>query len=227
MRASASGKGSVGQETLAYDAEPFMSAERTITIGAAPATRAADIEEHRMVLAKHNNNVFLHLTYETYAPLDGTNLTAWIEAPNRAFDHGAYTCPAGQRLTSDNWNRVDNIEHDPEHRYPYHPAEFAFSTMRLWHGSGVTLHVEEVLEPESEVDPNELRRITFDVTELLREYVEPETLERIYDTDEELEYHDEYHITIMLGLRDAGLIVGDGLVLTVRKWDYIKDDIEL
>ena len=219
----------VNEEALGHDAEAFFSAERTITIGAAPATRAAvEIEEHRMTLAKHNNNICLHLEYADYVPTGGTNLTAWIDSPGRAFHYQPYNAGAGGMLRSDFWARVDNYDSDATHPYPRHPAEMSFSTMRMWHGSRMTLCIEEYAGQGAEVE-DELRRLTIDVTEVLREYIEPETGEKIYDTDEELEFHDEYHITVRLSEFENSVIVGDGfgLVVQVRKWDYIKGNIDL
>ena len=219
----------VDGEVLAYDAEAFFSSERTITIGVTPATRAAtEVEEHQMVLAKHNNNLYLHLEYDDYVPTESTNLTAWIDSPNRAFHYRPYNAGTGQMLRSDFWARTDNYDRDTEHRYPYHPAEMSFSTMRMWHGGNMVLYIQE--EPETGAVAEEFRRLTIDVTGALKEYVEPGTTEqRIYDTDAELEFHDEYHITVRLSELENPVIVGNQkqMVVMVRKWEYVKGSIIL
>ncbi len=212
-------RSTVNGEVLMYDAEPFFSAVREITIADGVQT---EVPEELMRLAKHNNNIYLHIEYLDYVPMAGTNLTARIEASNRAFDHAPYT--SVQKLTSNHWLRTNNFDIDEAHWLPYHPAEFRFTTMRMWHGSDMTLIIREEPDQGAEVDESELRQITYDIDETLAKVRNPENQEAIYGTDEALEFHDEYHIHVQLGLSDNPIVVeyvDVRLVVGVQKWNYI------
>jgi hypothetical protein len=219
----------VTSDELSYDAESLFSAAKEITVLADPDY----VQVENMQLTKHNNNVIIHIEYDEeapYIPTDGTNLTAWIDGSNRRqyyLNEGQmkdkyelYTTNGSSKLTSNYWERIDNTA---AHRLPDHPARFSFTTMRLWHGSDVSLHVQETPQSGSRAPVDDLRTVDIDLE--LRLLLDES--QQIYGSDLDLEYHDEFHITVRLD--NGGVVVGDPTDdhLIVKKWDYVHGDIPL
>jgi hypothetical protein len=220
-------------DELSYNAESLFSAAKEITVEADPE----NVQVENMHLVKHNNNIIVHLEYaeeDPYLPLEGTNLSLWIDGSNHRHhyreQYQLYTYNGDTKLTSNPWERIDNRDNQTEaHRLPDHPARFSLTTMRLWHGSDVTLHLREIFQPSTRVEPGQLRDVDIDVDEYLKMIIIDEiTKELKYGSDLDLEYHDEYHITIRLD--NNGVEVPDPVYtklppLIVKKWNYIHADI--
>jgi hypothetical protein len=223
-------------EVLDYNAEPLFSAVKEITVDADPDV----IQVEYMQLIKHNNNISLRIEYDEedpYIPTEGTNLIAWIEGSNRRHfyreQYELYTYNGNSPLNSNHWNRIDNRDDRTEEHYlPAHPAQFDFTTMRLWHGSDVTLYLAETSEPGSgSTRAGEPVRITeLDVDDYLKLIMNEATGEQKYGSDIDLEYHDEYRITIRLTADEVVYpdpVSPDDTPLIVKKWDYVSGNINV
>jgi hypothetical protein len=226
----------VVSEVLDYNAESHFSAVKEITVEADP--EASQVEY--MQLIKHNNNVFLHIEYDEedpYIPTEGTNLIAWIEGSNRRHfyreQYDLYTYNGNSPLNSNHWNRIDNHENQTEEHYlPVHPARFDFTTMRLWHGSDVTLYLAETSESAGgSTRAGEPVRITeLDIDDYLKLIMNEATGEQKYGSDIDLEYHDEYHITIQLMADEVVYpdpVSPENTPLIIKKWDYVSGNIHV
>ena len=222
----------------AMDAEPvaLFSAETRVSV---PQYQAA-VPTVNMSLAKHTNNIHLHLVYDRseedgYTPTEGTDLAAWIEADNHRFDYKQYFSPAGGYLVSRPWYRADN---GGEHALPAHPATLSMSTMRLWHGGDITLHIAEQTPGGATTRAGEpgLRTASVDIDDYLRQVIREEREKDVpgdypYDTDSELEYHDQYHIYIVIkgyGIEAVNPDPTDPTsyyIVRTRNWDYVPGTI--
>jgi hypothetical protein len=187
--------------------EALFSGEIEVTV----PEYQAEIPEANVSLMKHNNNVHVHLLYdfteeEGYKPTDGTDLTVWIDADNRQFNYAAYSNLSGEYVTSRPWKRLSNTDIDnglATDSLPGHPARFSMSTMRLWHGGDMTLHIQETAATTRAVNDPGLLTASINIDEYLKamsyEEIEPNIPQASpYDLDEELEYYDEYHLIMIV-----------------------------
>ncbi len=219
----------VSAEALNYNAEPFFSSEKDITVVNDPM----NIRTELMRLDNYKNNIYVHLVYDDskdpYMPTPGTNLQAKIEGSNNEFIYSSRTCNSDTKLVSEYWYRSDNHEtYEEDHRLPEHPAAFSISTMHLWHGSDITITITEVPDseaamPMAEGDEPEFRIIKHSLTDLLKERLD-DNGDFPYDSNEELLFYDEFHI--YLSIDNGGSKYWNGeTYIKVGDWDTVKGEI--
>jgi hypothetical protein len=200
-------------EMLDYKPIPFFSGEKTLSVA---VNTASVVPTHLLTLAKHTNNIHLHIVYDEYEPWPSTNIEAYIDGANRRFDYAAYACDSTQRLVSRPWERRIN---PPGHYLPDHPAGFSLTTMRLWRGGDITLHIDETGGTRADDDLFK-HHIDLNLAEILSQ-VKHNDGNHPYDTDAELEFNDEYNIGITLG-RNFTL-----LGVRINNWDVVTGEVDI
>lgn len=191
------------EEELNYKPVDFFTAEKEITVA---VNTTSVIPTEKMMLAKHNNDIHLNIVYDGYVLPAGSDLDAFVCGNNRRFEYVSYACPTSSFVRYLAWSRRTNIANSL-------PDGFSFTTMRLWHGGDICLHLEEVPTRSG-------RSIVLNIADELAK-VRDDKGNPLYDTDDKLEYHDEYEITVRLG---KDFVV---LSITIDKWDTIGGGVEV
>ncbi len=170
-------------------------------------------QEKNITLLRHNNDITLHILYDGYELPEGTRLETHISGNNGLFDYSDHATHEGYHVESHPWERVPEDEEQL-------PIQFKMTTMRLSGDRSDLIHLEEVPIDGTRSDGGQ--SISLDMSdELAREVDEHGNF--IFDTDSELERHNEYEITVTLG---AGLTL---LSVDVRVvgWDETGGGVEI
>lgn len=205
-------------EEMNYKPADFYSAEKTITVRVNTSTV---VPTEVMDLTKHNNNVHLNLVYDGYEAPEDTTLDAWIEGNNAHYAYATRTASSSHFARYTPWDTQTDIETGM-------PTRFSFTTMRLWRGSDVTLVLQETsTSPVRATGERYEYNLTDDILSKILDEEDP-TNDYRYDTDEELEFHDEYEIYIKL----LGESVGDPtnqvqIAVGLNRWDSLGGGVEL
>lgn len=182
----------------------LFSAEKKITIKRISSLVPTEI----MYLSKHNNNIRVNVRFDKYTPSTGNTIDTYIAGSNGMFNYSTYSCDKSGYRKYIAYNTAGTILQQI-------PSQYDFTTMRLWTESDMTLYIEE--NPETR---NSGKIIELDIEKELAK-VSNENGELLYDTDEKLEYHDDYEITVTIG--PTFLVVG----LQINGWTIIGGDIEV
>lgn len=162
-----------------------------------------------MELGKQTNNVNLKVVFQDYIPPTDAKLSSHISGDNGKFHYFDYTCSLGYNITYhplNNKESASGIE-----------TNFEFKTMGLCTDSDIKLIVEE----EYPLTRSSMKRsVSINLVEELKK-VKDEQGEFLYDTNEKLEYNDEYDVTLTLG---PNFVV---LGLTIDDWAIIGGGVEV
>jgi len=183
----------------------LLSSEKQVTVGRIGAVAQTET----MTLAKHNNNIRLKIHYENYIAPYNTVLDAFVEESGGIFHYNTYSSPGVHHVRYLPWDKLSGSNGLPQ--------QFDISTFRLWIGSDATIHIREIDAISGNVTG---RFYTLNITNALIT-VRNQAGEYLYDTNEKLEYYDEYEITITLG--------GDFVVLSVSidNWNVVGGGVEI
>ncbi len=177
----------------------IFSAQKEITIKRISSIVSTDT----MNLTKHTNNIHVNIRFEKYTPSSGNTVDTYIAGGNGVFNYSTYSCDKSSYRKYIAHQTAGSVLDEI-------PAEYDFTTMRLWRKSDMTLYIEE-----KGLTRNSQAIIEMDIEEELAK-VKNENGEPLYDTDEKLEFHDDYEITITIG--PSFVVVG----LEINDW-VIKD----
>jgi hypothetical protein len=193
------------QETVSEKLTDLFTSEKLVTVGRS----GGNIQTENMMLAKHNNNIRLKIVYEGYMTPAGMSLEAFAEENSGIFLYSSYSSPAIRYVRYMPWN--ESAANNGLTQL------FDISVFRLWIGSGATICIRETDTLTGTITG---RSYTLNITEILTR-VENLAGEYLYDTNEKLEYNDEYEITITLG---PDFVV---LAITVDNWNIIGGGVGL
>lgn len=171
-------------------------------------------EEHitliTMRMAKHTNNVNLKIVFQDYTPPTGATLSSYIYGDNGMFDYSDYACIKNNYRTYLSYNGKTSGSG--------FETNYKIKTMSLWLDSDIQLVVEEEIPWTRGATTK--RSIKINLVEELKK-VKNDKGELLYDTDEKLEYNDEYDITMTIG---PNFIM---LGLTIDDWAIIGGGVEV
>ena len=193
------------EESITGKLMDFFTSEKQISIGRSGPV----IPTEKMMLAKHNNNIRLKILYDKYTAPYNMVLKAFVEENGGLFHYSTYSCSTTLYKHYFPWNTLlgnDGL-----------PLQFDISVFRLWIGSNVSLCLREVDNITGTVTG---RSYTLNIIEKLIA-VRNLSGDYLYDTDEKLEYNDEYEITITLG---KDFVV---LSLIIDDWQIIGGGVEV
>lgn len=183
--------------------EDFFTAIRNIDI----TGNYVDMKDQTMTLAKQNNHINLTVRLKDYALPAGGSIDSYITACNGQFHYSTYSCPGhSHRTYRPEVLPVNDLAHG-----------FRITTMRLWRGMDISLVVDEY---RGGTRAAAARSVTLDLVEELAK-VKDDAGNFLYDTDDKLEYNDQYDIELTLG--PDFVVVG----LTINNWAIIDDGVEV
>ncbi|MDL2230277.1 FimB/Mfa2 family fimbrial subunit, partial [Alistipes sp. OttesenSCG-928-L06] len=154
-------------------------------------------------VTKHTNHINLKVRFEDYTPPAASRLNAYIEARNGEYHYVGHSCRDNTYKTYVPHQQGPTLDS---------PTDFRMTTLRLWHGEqeDIRLYVRETRS----ADPNQTRVVSLNLAEELAK-VKNNVGEYLYNTNEKLEFHDEYDIILTLG--PDFVVVG----LTIANWSVI------
>ena len=193
----------VKQDIVSDKLTDFFTSEKQITVG----RPASLVQTETLKLAKHNNNIRLKILYDNYTAPPNTVLDAFVEESCGHIYYSTYSGPPTRDVRYLPWNELSGSDGLP--------LQFDISTFRLWIGSDAALCLREA-DAVSGIDAG--RFYTLNITDALVT-VKNAAGEFLYDTDEKLEYNDEYEITITIG-KDFVI-----LSVTIDNWDIISGGV--
>jgi len=194
----------VRQDIVTNKLTDFFTSEKQITIG-----HRSGVSTEKMMLAKHNNNIRLKILYEGYIASDNTVLEAFAKESSALFHYSTYSSFATHPVRYHPWNEL--LGHNGL------PLQFDISVFRLWIGSDATICLRET---EALTGTDTGRFYTLNITEALIT-VKNSADEFLYNTNEKLEYTDEYEVTITLG---KDFVV---LSLSINNWYIIGSGVDV
>ena len=158
-----------------------------------------------MKIAKQTNHINLKIVFQDYEQPADAILNSHIYGSNGKFEYSTYSCSNIYRKY---------IGHKKDSSQDTNAA-FQLTTMRLWAGADINLVVEEEYPSLGET-----RSVKINLVEELMK-VKDEKGELLYDTDEKLEFNDEYDITMTL---DGNFVL---LELTIDNWTANGGGVEV
>jgi hypothetical protein len=171
------------QGTVNEKLTDLFTSEKLFTVGRS----GGNIQTETMSLVKHNNDIRLKILYDGYVAPAGMTLEAFAEESGGIFHYSTYSSPATRYVRYLPWAELSGSNGLPR--------QFDISVFRLWIGSDAILTLRETDILTGTVTG---RSYALNITEVLTQ-VKNEAGAFLYDTDEKLEYNDEYEITITLG----------------------------
>ncbi len=152
-----------------------------------------------VTLIKHTKHINLEVRQEGVG--ETTPIYGYITGVNSSYHYATHSCPD---------NREVVYVPDSETTVPDH-IRFRLTTLRLWKDAIIDLVVEK--------DRNnpEAGSVTFNLPETLGKVVDNQG-NLLYDTDEKLEYYDEYDILIRID--ETFAVIG----LTINGWQVIHGE---
>jgi hypothetical protein len=196
-------KSSLNNADMDYKPVDFYASEKMITV----ADNITTVET--MPVIKHNNNIHLNIIYDGYVATPGVTFTSWIESPDLYFEYET------------------GVNSLPTHFMPWEiqtgvngmPVRFSFTSMRLTTDNYRVLHLQETAATRALLPPRHYKLVLADELAKIEDPDNPG--EFLYDTDAELEFYDEFELTIKLGKDNIQIAVG------VDRWDTIGGGVEL
>ena len=193
-------------EEMAYKPADLFTAEKDITV-TVNTTMVVPVET--MAIVKHNNDIYLNIIYDDYNAQEGMTFTSWIEGSDYCYEYAA-----GRNTLHALFRPWDTRVNDSGM-----PSRFSYSVMRLSRASDLVLHLQEIPVSRAEA-PRHYSFNLVDALALIIDETNPDN-QYLYDTDRELEYNDEFEITIKTGKEKVQIAVG------VDQWDTIGGGVEL
>jgi hypothetical protein len=187
------------QETVNEKLTDLFTSEKLITVGRS----GRNIQTENKSLVKHNSNIRLKILYDGYAAPAGITLKAFAEESSGIFHYSTYSGPATRYVRYLPWAELSGSNGLPR--------QFDISVFRLWIGGDASICLQEI-DATTQITTG--RSYRFNIAEELIK-VKNALGEYLYDTNEKLEYNDEYEITITLG---EDFVV---LSLTIDNWHLI------
>ncbi|MCL2098153.1 MAG: FimB/Mfa2 family fimbrial subunit [Bacteroidales bacterium] len=196
----------VRQDTVSNKLTDFFTSEKQISIG---SRQGGGIQTEKMMLAKHNNEIRLKILYDGYIAPVNTVLEAYAEESSGLFFYSTYSSLATRHVRYQPWDILLGNQGLP--------LQFDISVFRLWIGSDANICLRET---EVLTGIGTERFYTLNITDALIT-VKNSANEYLYNTNEKLEYTDEYEITMTLG-KDFVI-----LSLSINNWYIIGGGVEV
>ncbi len=193
-------------EEMAYKPADLFTAEKDITV-TVNTTMVVPVET--MAIVKHNNDIYLNIIYDDYNAQEGMTFTSWIEGSDYCYEYAARRNTL--HALSWPWDIQTNVSGMP--------IRFSYSVMRLSLASDLVLHLQETPVSRAEAP----RHYSFNLVDALARIIDETNPDNqyLYDTDQELEYNDEFELTIKIGKEKVQIAVG------IDRWDTIGGRVEL
>jgi len=182
--------------------DDYFSGMREITVKSGNSNR-----QEKMSIFKHNNDIRVRIIFEGYTVPEGFNLGCLLYGKDGMFHYKSHSATEDVEVVTLPYF----IQYDTYGQ----PVSFDCSTMRLWHDLELFL-----LLAEYDQEYNTRQTILLDIPQELAK-IQDSNGTYLYDTDEELEYYDQYDITITL---DVDFIV---LSLQINDWYVIGGDKDI
>jgi hypothetical protein len=195
----------LNEQTVDYKPVNFFTGEKEITVNV-NTTKSIPVET--MPVIKHNKNIHLNIVYDGYVAQPDVTFTSWIEGSDACYEYATQQNTSLARFTP--WEVQLNDDGMP--------SRFSLSTMRFVRESDLTLHLQETANTRT-VSAHYIFNLTDELAGIIDES-NPDN-EYLYDTDEEIEFEDEFEITIKIGKDNIAIAVG------VDRWDTIGGGVEL
>jgi len=158
-------------------------------------------QQETMSIFKHNNDIRVQVIFEGYTVPEDFNLGCLLYGKDGMYHYKSHSATEDVEVVT--------LPYFVQYDTSGQPVTFYCSTMRLWRDLELSL-----LLAEYDQEYNTGETFLLDIPKELGKITDSSG-DYPYDTDEELEYHDQYNITITLG---GGFIV---LSIKINDWYLI------